>query len=227
MSRVRQDADTLRQALETSWIPTGIAVPALEALARLVAAAETTPDEGYVDLLDAELTTSELVNMTPGASPVVEDASTDERQEQVVGGSGSSAAAVMEALRDLFDYVGSDWYYAPVELEERVRRLLAPHPVGMDGCADCARLTAERDGFEMALEDERARSTTIAAAEAAADTLVGKCAPPIEALCAVHADAKYIAPEVLTALMEARDALRAYARARGMLTGNEPAEDPL
>lgn len=44
-----------------------------------------------------------------------------------------------EALRDLSDWVSSDWYYAPVGLEERVRRLLSPHPVGVVPRAAAAR----------------------------------------------------------------------------------------
>jgi len=38
--------------------------------------------------------------------------------------------------------------------------------------------------------------------------VIATAAPPIEALCAVHADAKYIAPETLTELLEARATLR-------------------
>jgi hypothetical protein len=51
------------------------------------------------------------------------------------------------------------------------------------------------------------------AAEHALRTVISACAPPVEALCAVHADGKYIATSTVNAFLVARHELRAAAAA--------------
>ena len=75
----------------------------------------------------------------------------------------------------------------------------------------------ERDFLKM-LEASATEFVRAEAAEARVEQLtealrdlIGACAPPVEALTAVHADGKYIAPETLDALLAARDELRARA----------------
>lgn len=96
-----------------------------------------------------------------------------------------------------------------------------------DLAAALAALESERDewkaafGVEPLADPEVARAFVSGLAEAASAaeaqatqlkeglrSLIGACAPPVEALCLVHADAKWLAPETRDGLFRARDELR-------------------
>jgi hypothetical protein len=73
----------------------------------------------------------------------------------------------------------------------------------------------------LALRERADRAVAEAATlRKALEATIGACAPPVEALCAVHADARWLAQSTVSGLVEARDALRAAAAV--LVAGREP-----
>jgi len=81
-----------------------------------------------------------------------------------------------------------------------------------NGCAGCEVCELATELAQERMEVERLRDLQ--------RRLIGACAPPIEALLAVHHDAKYLAPTTVEGLREAQKELR--AQVVGLVEVEEP-----